>query len=411
MSFIQVAALLGSLASSVAAHGFVSGIVAGGVYYEGYNPSFQYQSPPPNVIGWSDPADLSNGFVQNINSADIICHLNATNAKSHAVIAAGDDIEFQWTVWPESHKGPVFTYLANCNGACETADKTALEFFKIDAVGLINDATVPGTWASDQLIANNNSWVSQIPTSIAPGNYVVRHEILALHSAGTAGGAQFYPQCMNLQITGSGTAKPAGVAGEQLYSTSAPGVLINIYTSLSTYDIPGPSIIAGATPVASQTAVATKSIAGLGVTGSAGAAPAAAAATTAAVSSAVAVTATSAAASSSVTSTAANKVVSSQDSIVAAVSASTSAPAISESSPVVSSSASAVLSGPAAASSSAVASSISSIVAPVASLTAALPSAVLTSVVPTAIPTQTPGAFSGNVTLPTKALPEGMTMK
>lgn len=38
----------------VACHGIVSGIVAGGTYYEGYSPSFQYQQKPP--IGmWGSP--------------------------------------------------------------------------------------------------------------------------------------------------------------------------------------------------------------------------------------------------------------------------------------------------------------------------------------------------------------------
>ena len=42
-------AALGSLVAvtHVAGHGVVSGIVAGGTYYEGYSPSFQYQQKPP----------------------------------------------------------------------------------------------------------------------------------------------------------------------------------------------------------------------------------------------------------------------------------------------------------------------------------------------------------------------------
>ena len=85
-------------------------------------------------------------------------------------------------------------YLANCGGDCTTVDKTTLEWFKIDAQGLYDDTTVPGTWASDTLIANNNSWTVTIPSDIASGNYVLRHEIIALHSAGEADGAQNYPQ-------------------------------------------------------------------------------------------------------------------------------------------------------------------------------------------------------------------------
>ena len=104
----SVVALLG-LASSVAAHGQVQGIVAGGKFYEGYSPSFQYSNPPPVVVGWSIPEDQDNGFVpsSNLSSPDIICHKAATPAQGHASVAAGDVVELQWTPWPDSHHGPV----------------------------------------------------------------------------------------------------------------------------------------------------------------------------------------------------------------------------------------------------------------------------------------------------------------
>jgi len=248
MSLLQTAALIGTLAASVAAHGYVQGVVAAGKYYRGYNPSFQYVKPPPVVIGWSDPQDLGNGFIapSSYSSPDIICHLGATPAGTAAKVAGGDKVELQWTPWPNSHHGPVIDYLAKCPGSCSNVDKTTLKFFKIDQVGLVSDATVPGTWGTDQLIANNNSWSVTIPKSIAPGNYVLRHEIIALHSAGQADGAQNYPQCINLEITSSGTDTPAGVAGEALYKADAPGVVVNIYSSLSTYQIPGPTLYSGA---------------------------------------------------------------------------------------------------------------------------------------------------------------------
>jgi hypothetical protein len=135
-------------------------------------------------------------------------------------------------------------------------DKTTLEFFKIDGVGLVDDTTVPGSWASDTLIANNNSWTVTIPLDIAPGNYVLRHEIIALHSAYSVDGAQNYPQCVNLEVTGSGTATPSGVLGTALYTETDPGIDINIYQSLSTYIVPGPTLYSGETS-ASQTEIAS----------------------------------------------------------------------------------------------------------------------------------------------------------
>ncbi|KFY14502.1 hypothetical protein V491_06023, partial [Pseudogymnoascus sp. VKM F-3775] len=262
MSFSSVAfaASAFALLSSVSAHGTVSGIVVDGTYNTGYSPSFQYSNPPPVVAGWSIPEDLDNGFIapEKFQDSDIICHVGATNAGTSITVAAGSTVELQWTPWPESHKGPVIDYLASCNGECETVDKTALKFFKIDEEGLIDGSSSPGNWASDKLIANNNTWVSTIPSDIAPGNYVLRHEIIALHSAYDANGAQNYPQCINLIVTGSGTASPAGVAGTELYTSTDAGILIDIYKTLDSYVIPGPALYSsGATPSSVQSSAAT----------------------------------------------------------------------------------------------------------------------------------------------------------
>ena len=201
MSFAKFAVAAGSaFISSVAAHGRVQGIAADGVWYEGYSPSFQYAQVQPILAGWSDPSELSNGFIapDGYGTSDIICHLSAINAKAYVNVTAGSEVNLQWTDWPSSHHGPVLDYLAACaSDDCTTVDKTTLKFFKIDGVGLIDDSTVPGTWASDQLIANNNSWSVTIPESLAPGAYVLRHEIIALHSAQESDGAQNYPQCVN----------------------------------------------------------------------------------------------------------------------------------------------------------------------------------------------------------------------
>ncbi|GAB7354804.1 hypothetical protein MBLNU459_g5196t1 [Dothideomycetes sp. NU459] len=409
MSVLSTVALVASLASSVAAHGYVQGYVVGGTYYEGYNPSMQYQSPPPDVIGWSDPADLGNGFIapDAYATSDIICHLNATNAPISATVAAGDKIEFQWTAWPSSHHGPVITYLANCNGDCSTVDKTTLEFVKIDEGGLISDTSVPGTWATDTLIANNNSWTSTIPSTIAAGNYVVRHEIIALHSAGTADGAQNYPQCANLKITGTGSEKPTGTLGEALYKESDAGVIINIYQSLSTYDIPGPTLWSGAATGAQSTAAATSTAAA-----SSAASSSAAAATTSAASSSAAATTAAAVVSTTSSSVATSAAATSAATTSAAVLTSAAAYSVQTdtATDVVTAQVYTTVTGSAPAASSAAASSAaSSVVAPLASAASALPSGALTSTISTTLPTAT--GSSGNSTgLPSKPLPAGTTL-
>jgi cellulase len=163
------------------------------------------------------------------NNSDIICHKSATNAQIAAPVKAGGKVELQWTPWPVSHHGPVIDYMANCNGPCETVDKTTLSWFKVDQVGLLNPNVTSGYWGTDVLINNNNSWVVEIPPTLAKGNYVLRHEIIALHAAGSAGGAQVYPQCVNLAVSGTGTAKPAGIPATQFYTPTDPGILFSAY--------------------------------------------------------------------------------------------------------------------------------------------------------------------------------------
>lgn len=244
MSVTKITGLLLGSAAMVAGHGYVSGAVVDGQYYGGYIvTSYAYTDSPPETIGWSTEAtDL--GFVSpsSYSDPDIICHKDAQPGAISASVTAGKDVELQWTEWPESHHGPVITYLANCNGDCSEVDKTSLEFFKIDQKGLIDDSDVPGTWATDNLISNNNSYTVTIPSDIAAGNYVLRHEIIALHSAGNEDGAQSYPQCVNLKVTGGGSASPSGTLGTKLYNEDDPGILVNIYQQLDSYDIPGPAL-------------------------------------------------------------------------------------------------------------------------------------------------------------------------
>ncbi|TVY82297.1 Endoglucanase-4 [Lachnellula suecica] len=248
-SMLSNSALLGLLAavSKVSAHGFVQGIVADGTQYTGYLVNqYPYSSSPPESIGWAETAtDL--GFVapSAFATGDIICHRGGVNAALSAPVAAGGTVEMEWNTWPESHKGPVIDYMANCNGDCATVDKTTLEWFKIAEKGIVDNTASPGTWASDELIANNITWSITVPSTIAAGNYVLRHEIIALHSAGSADGAQNYPQCVNLQVTGSGTDAPSGTLGTALYTSTDPGILVNIYVTSLEYDIPGPALYTG----------------------------------------------------------------------------------------------------------------------------------------------------------------------
>jgi hypothetical protein len=93
------------------------------------------------------------------------------------------------------------------------------------------------------LVYNNNTRRVTIPSGLS-GNFVLRNEIIALHSAGNQDGAQNYPMCINVQISGSGTQHPCRQGatcshGTALYKANDRGILINIYAAISSYKIPG----------------------------------------------------------------------------------------------------------------------------------------------------------------------------
>jgi cellulase len=127
-------------------------------------------------------------------------------------------------------------------GECTSAKASDLKWSKISQGGWISGSN-PGTWTTDTLIANNFSSSATVPKNLKAGNYVLRHEIIALHTAGSPNGAQAYPQCLNLKVTGSGTVAPTGgVAGTALYKSTDPGILFSLYGTFSGYTIPGPAL-------------------------------------------------------------------------------------------------------------------------------------------------------------------------
>jgi cellulase len=135
--------------------------------------------------------------------------------------------------------------LTNTLGECTTLTASALQWTKISQAGFVTPST--NTWVTDTLIKNNFISTAVIPKNLKAGNYVVRHEIIALHGGNNDNGAQDYPQCLNFKIGGSGTvAPPAGVAGSSLYTRTDPGIKFNIYVGATTYPYPGPAVWTGA---------------------------------------------------------------------------------------------------------------------------------------------------------------------
>lgn len=220
----------------------------------GYQPHAWTKEP---TAGWSIPTDQNHGFINpsKYQNPDIICHVGATPGQLSLTVAAGDSVGLQWTSWPEGHHGNVVNYLANCRGRCEDVDKTTLEFNKMDERGLISpnpnyrigqfmSNTITGHWAGDDLRANGSKAWFKVPEWLAAGNYVLRHELMALHDAMPEGtGIQHYPQCINLIVTGGGSdSLDSGTLGTDLYRADQPGVVVNIFRNPGEYTVPGPPV-------------------------------------------------------------------------------------------------------------------------------------------------------------------------
>lgn len=128
-----------------------------------------------------------------------------TSAPLSATIAAGDSITAFWAQWTHQ-QGPVMVWMYACNGAFTACDGKGPNWFKIDQMGMTAPPLTGTSWGT-AVVEANLKWTSTIPARLAPGNYLIRHELLALHQANTP---QWYPECAQLVVTGSGTSVPSG---------------------------------------------------------------------------------------------------------------------------------------------------------------------------------------------------------
>lgn len=191
----------------------------------------------------------SNDPVKDMTSTDLVCNVaGGTPVTDFVSAAAGDSITFEWyhdnrgdDIIASSHKGPVITWIAEY---FEDAGASAT-WTKIAEAGYDSSAK---TWATDDLITAKGKADFTLPSNLKAGKYMLRQEIIALHEAdtcfATAGsrGAQFYPSCVQFEVTGSGTATPDEAFDlTSSYSCDVPGIEFNLYGSFTSYEIPGPA--------------------------------------------------------------------------------------------------------------------------------------------------------------------------
>ncbi|SPQ22099.1 d6489738-2ced-4f1a-be8d-014d39c444a7 [Thermothielavioides terrestris] len=206
-------------------------------------------------------APSNNNPVQDVNSQNMVCGQSGSKSQTVINVKAGDRIGSLWqhviggaqfsgdpdNPIAHSHKGPVMAYLAKVDNAA-SASQTGLKWFKIWQDGF---DTSSKTWGVDNLIKNNGWVYFNLPQCLAPGQYLLRVEVLALHSAYQQGQAQFYQSCAQINVSGSGSFSPSQtVSIPGVYSATDPSILINIYGSTGqpdnggkAYNPPGPAPI------------------------------------------------------------------------------------------------------------------------------------------------------------------------
>jgi cellulase len=200
----------------------------------------------------------SNSPVTDVTSEDMACNVNGQKGVSTTVAASeGDSIKVQWD--QSGHPGPITHMLFGPVASAEAATGVG-SWFKIDELDYVD-----GKWASEIMGAGNMTHEFKLPTGLPSGEYLLRSEMLALHSAQTKDGAQFYIGCAQLKITGTGK---EGACGPSIkipgaYKAEDPNIYIPDYYngfSATGYTAPGGPVGScdgkggSTTPVASKPA-------------------------------------------------------------------------------------------------------------------------------------------------------------
>ncbi|KAJ2621923.1 hypothetical protein H4R22_005217, partial [Coemansia sp. RSA 1290] len=172
---------------------------------------------------WKSP----NFPVQDVTSEDLQCRTSSMSWSSTDTcsLAAGSKMTLRWNrnkngnqdVISASHVGPCLVYMAP-----QVSNEKDYSWFKIYEDGYDSSAQ---KWCTEKLIANGGTVDVTIPADIKPGNYLVRSELIALHGARREGGCQFFPNCVQVQVTGGGSAVPEGVPLPGYYKKDDPGIL------------------------------------------------------------------------------------------------------------------------------------------------------------------------------------------
>ncbi|KEZ46562.1 hypothetical protein SAPIO_CDS0358 [Scedosporium apiospermum] len=186
----------------------------------------------------------TTGPVTDVTSPTIRCYTSDTSVGSRTGtvnVAAGSTVGF--TSSPAIfHPGPLSFYMAKAPTGTSASNfqGDGKVWFKIAETGpTITSSSLQ--WPSD----GKSTLSVTIPRCIPDGDYLLRIEHIALHSASAVGGAQFYLSCAQIRVTGGGNTLPGSSSMTSFpgaYTATDPGVMLNIYWPVpQSYRVPGPS--------------------------------------------------------------------------------------------------------------------------------------------------------------------------
>lgn len=202
----------------------------------------------------------SNSPVTDVSSNALRCNANPAAAKGKCGVSAGDTVTVEMHQQPNdrscaneaiggNHFGPVMAYLTKVDNAA-TADGSTGWYKIYEDSWAKNPSGYSGSddfWGVKDMNKCCGLVDVPIPQDTPAGDYLLRAEVIALHTAGGVGGAQLYMTCYQLTVDGNGNASPATVKFPGAYSAQDPGILFNMYAPVSSYKAPGPAVVSGGT--------------------------------------------------------------------------------------------------------------------------------------------------------------------
>ncbi|TFK21798.1 glycoside hydrolase [Coprinopsis marcescibilis] len=250
----QLAVVVGLLGEclSVLGHGFVREITLGSSVHPGYHPFVDsWWTPPPQRIVRKVPGISP---IEDLTLIDVQCNGNtAANyftepAPLVGQVSAGETVKLEWLNYAgDNHKGPLLTYLARAPSNADITrwnPGTDAVWFKVKHDGKDEE----GKWAAPEMFSTHNStYEFRIPANLIPGQYLIRHEWIALHFAESYPGVQLYPACVQIEVTGNGTAFPSSfVSFPGAYTQETPGMIFDVWNDGGVpYPLPGPDVWTG----------------------------------------------------------------------------------------------------------------------------------------------------------------------